>query len=118
MASQAALFLVGCVFWAESVLSGSAFTEDVWGALAFSVPAIFWAGINMGSSAITLVGLIKPVKNWKIVAGATISSLQYMILSWSAIFDGGAAVIGMYALIFFLPLHLWLIFEAATYDPR
>ena len=44
----------------------------------------------MGAAALTLAGLVKPVRNWMIITGASISCAQYLILSWSAIFDGGA----------------------------
>lgn len=116
MAAEASLFLVGCCFWVDAVLGGKGFDEATWGALAYSVPALFWAGANMSCAALTLVGLVKPVRNWMVIVGASLASLQYMVLSYSAIFDGGASVIGLFALLFFLPLHLWLIFEAATYD--
>ena len=118
MGAETALFLIGCLFWADTVMGGNAFTAEVWGHLAFSVPAIYWAGINMGVSALTLAGLVKPVRNGMVLTGAGLSCVQYMVLSWSAVFDGGAAVIGLYASVFFLPLHMWILFEAATNGDR
>ena len=118
MAAEMALFLIGCMFWSDTVLGGSAFSAEVWGRFAFSFPAIYWAGLNMGAAALTLAGLVKPVRNWMIITGASISCAQYLILSWSAIFDGGAAVIGFFASTFFLPLHLWILFEAILNDPK
>lgn len=116
MAIEAGLFAIGCCFWIETMLAGSAFTADIWGDLAYSIPAQFWALANMSVSALTLAGLMKPIKNWMVALGAGLSCVQYIVLSWSAIFDGGAAVIGMYASILLLPMHIWLLFEAVTND--
>ena len=118
MAAEVALVLIGCMFWSDTVLGGSAFTAEIWGRWAYSIPAIYWAGLNMGAASLTLAGLVKPVRNWMIVTGASISCLQYLALSWSAVFDGGAMVIGLYSSVFFLPLHLWILFEAISNDPK
>lgn len=118
MLIEAGLFLIGGLFWADTMLGGAAFTEEIWGALAYSMPAAVWALLHMSASAMTLAGLIKPVRNWMVISGAAGSCLQYLVLSWSAIFDGGVAVIGLYASVIFLPMHIWLIFEAAFHDPR
>lgn len=118
MLIEAGLFLIGGLFWVDTMQGGNAFTEAIWGGLAYSLPAAFWALLHMSTSALTLAGLIKPVRNWMVITGGAGSCLQYLVLSWSAIFDGGAAVIGFYASVLFLPMHIWLIFEAAFHDPR
>ena len=116
MLAEVALFVIGCIFWVDANAGASSFTADVWGHFAYSIPATYWAAFNMGCSSLTLAGLIRPVRNWMVIVGAGLSCVQYLILAWSAVFDGGAAVIGMYASLFFLPLHLWIVFEAASYD--
>lgn len=116
MVAQISLFIIGCMFWIDTQSGGQAFTAEVWGDLAYSIPASFWAFANMSTSALTAGGLMKPVKNWMVTTGAALSCLQYLTLSWSAVFDGGAAVIGLYASIFFLPLHIWIMVEAIGYD--
>lgn len=113
MAIQVSLFLIGCMFWIDTQNNGRGFTEEVWGSLAYSIPASFWAFLNMASSSITIVGLMKPVRRWMVIVGAALSCVQFIVLSWSAVFDGGAVVIGFYASMFFLPMHIWLMMEAA-----
>ncbi len=116
MMAQIGLFIIGALFWIDTQRGGAAFTAEVWGDLAYSIPAEFWAFANMSTSALTAIGLMKPVKNKMVSVGAGLSCLQYLVLSWSAVFDGGAAVIGMYASVFFLPLHMWILGEAIGYD--
>ena len=65
MVAQISLFIIGCMFWIDTQSGGQAFTAEVWGDLAYSIPASFWAFANMSTSALTAVGLMKPVKNWK-----------------------------------------------------
>ena len=56
MAAEVALVLIGCMFWSDTILGGSAFTAEIWGRWAYSIPAIYWAGLNMGAAALTLAG--------------------------------------------------------------
>ncbi len=115
MAMQIGAFLVGCIFYVLMSNPGT-FREDVWGGMAYSVPAKFWALLNMSASSMTVVGLAKPVRSRLVMIGAGINCCQYAALAWSVIFSGGDPVIGLYAGIIFLPLNLWMLTEAATYD--
>lgn len=116
--AQIALFVIGALFWVDSLDGGKSFTPDVWGALAYSIPAECWAASFMLAAAITYIGLVKPVRNWMVITGAAMHCVQHLTLSYSATFTGGVPVIGLYASLFFLPLHLWLLIESATAHVR
>ena len=117
MAAQVSLFLIGCVFWVDVQTGGDNFAPEIWGHFACSLPAEAWAAINMTASAICYIGLGKPIRNWQVIVGSSLHCLQFSVLSWSAVFDGGAAVIGLYASMLLLPLHLWLLIEAIFHAP-
>lgn len=112
MGMQVALFVIGCIFWVNTFTYNIAFEKQVWGGLAHAIPAKVWAASCMAAAALTINGLLKPIKSWMVAFGAAFHCLQFIVLSYSAAFDGGAFVIGIYASVFFLPLHLWLLIEA------
>lgn len=109
------LFVIGVLFWIDATMGATSFTPLVWGDLAYSIPAICWAFVNMGCAALTIAGLIRPVRNWMVIVGAVLSIAQYLVLAWSAMFDGGTAIIAMFAFVLLIPFHIWLLFEAANY---
>lgn len=112
MAMQVSLLIVGFFFWFDATVGAHGFKESTWGSFAYAIPAKFWALYNMAVSAITIVGLRKPVKHLLVSMGAFLHCLQFIILSFSTTLTGGEVVIGLYAGSFFLPLHLWLFYEA------
>jgi len=112
VALQCALFFIGVLFWIDAMTGGAGFEETTWGWLAYSFPAVGWAFINMATSAITIIGLMKPIRYWMVAVGAALHCVQFLILSYSAALCGGVFVIGLYASVVFLPLHLWLLLEA------
>ena len=116
LAMQWGLFLIGAVFWMDASNNYQGFNLAVFGAFAYAIPAKVWAIACMGSAAFTIMGLIKPVRRWMVCLGAGSHCLQFVLISYSAVFTGGAYVIGLYASILLLPLHLWLFFEAAFSD--
>lgn len=116
MMMQVSLFSIGVIFWIDAMTDGVGFQEETWGWLAYSIPVEVWAFTNMATSAITIIGLMKPVQRWMIVVGCVSHIVQFMILSYSATMCGGVFVLGLYASVFFLPLHLWLFIEAAWRD--
>jgi hypothetical protein len=116
MSMQGALFIIGVMFWVDAMGDGVGFKEETWGWLAYSFPAAGWAFLNMATSAITMIGLMRPVRNWMVIVGASSHIAQFLILSYSAVMCGGVFVIGLYASVFFLPMHLWILLEALRRD--
>lgn len=76
-------------------------------------PADMWAFCAMFCSAVLINGLMKPIKGRMVVLGSAVSCIQFIVLSYSAAFTGGEVVIGLYASVFFLPIHIWILIEAA-----
>ena len=113
---QWGLFLIGAIFWIDASLHSQGFNLEVFGSLAYSIPAKVWAVACMSASAFCIIGLMKPVKRWMVCVGASSHCLQFVLISYSAVFTGGAYVIGLYASILLLPLHAWLLYEAAFRD--
>lgn len=107
------LFTIGCLFWVDSYGSSSQLTPETWGSLAYMFPADMWAFCAMFCSAVLINGLMKPIKGRMVVLGSAVSCIQFIVLSYSAAFTGGEVVIGLYASVFFLPIHIWILIEAA-----
>lgn len=97
---QLALMFIGVLFWVDAMNGGEGFKEETWGWLAYSFPAAGWAFANMATAAITINGLIKPVRKWMVAVGAASHCLQFTLLSYSATMCGGVFVIGLYASVF------------------
>jgi hypothetical protein len=112
IAVQCALLFIGVVFWIDAMNGGGGFKESTWGWLAYALPSKAWAFLNMATAAITINGLIKPISRWMVAVGALLHCAQFVVLSYSAIMCGGVFVIGLYASVLFLPLHMWMLFEA------
>ena len=116
LAMQWGLFLIGAIFWIDASFNSQGFNLAVFGSFAYAIPAKVWATAAMACSGVSIIGLLKPVKRWMVCVGAGGHCVQFMLISYSAVFTGGAYVIGLYASILLLPLHLWLLFEAAFND--
>lgn len=116
MAFQFGLFFVGCLFWVEAALSGEAFSQDIYGELALSLPAEFWAFATMAGSAITINGLIRPMHRMRVAIGAGITLSVFAALSYSAAFTGGEFVIAVFASVMFATPHIWLVREGLRSD--
>lgn len=116
IAMQCSLMFIGVLFWIDAMGDGVGFKEETWGWLAYSLSAKAWAFLNMATAAITINGLIKPIRNWMVAVGASMHCIQFLVLSYSAALCGGVFVIGLYASVFFLPLHMWMLFEAVRRD--
>lgn len=110
--SQLSLFTLGVFFWVDATIGAGNFKLETWGYFAYAFPAKMWAAWNMGASAITMIGLIRPVNNRMVAFGAFLQCLQFLVISYSTIITGGEAVVGLFASVFFLPLHMWLLSEA------
>lgn len=106
------MFIIGALFWADTATGSVAFAAEVFGDFAYSLPARLWAFAMMGPSAMLIVGLMKPIKNWMVWGGAFLHCVHFVLLSYSAVFTGGSFVIGLFASLYFLPLHLWIFLEA------
>lgn len=109
---QVSLFAIGVLFWFDASTTGYGFTAMTWGSAAYAIPAKLWAFSNMAASSMCIIGLLRPIKRWMVAAGSGFHCLQLFYLSYSAVFTGGAVVVGLYASIFMLPLHLWILLEA------
>ena len=118
IAIEASLFLIGALFWVDSMTGAQGFAEETWGRFAYTLPAWIWAAFSMASSSIIIVGLIRPVRSWMVSVGALMACINFFSLSYSAVFTDGVVVVGLYASLFFLPLHMWLLLEASTSAQR
>ena len=116
IAMQLSLFIIGCMFWRDSMTGAEGFAEETWGEFAYSFPAAMWAAVLMGSSSMIIIGLLDPIKNWMVFVGSSIACINFALLSYSAVFTNGVVVVGLYASVFFLPLHMWLFVESMTRD--
>ena len=114
VAMQVSLFIIGCLFWIDSMTGSQGFAEETWGRFAYMFPAAMWAALTMASSSMIIVGLLKPIRSWMVSVGSFLFCLNFILLSYSAVFTGGVVVVGLYASLFFLPLHMWLFVEAIT----
>ena len=105
------LFGVGALFWVYAVMGGDVMKPEVYGEFATSYPAEMWAGGIMGGTALIICGLIRPICNWQVAVGGAICCLNYIALTYSAVFTGGEFVIGVFCGVFFLSWHVWLTLE-------
>lgn len=113
---QIAIIAIGMLFWIEAVLSGEAFSAQVFGRFALMFKAEFWAGIMMAASAMCWIGLRHPVKRWMVAVGAALQCAQYLALGYSAIATGGEVVIGLHCTTFFAPIYFRMFWEAVQRD--
>ena len=113
---QVAIIFIGALFWIEARLQGDAFSASVFGEFALRFPAEMWAGVMMGASALCWIGLRHPVKRWMVAVGASLQTLQYLALGYSAIATGGEMVIGLHCTTFFAPIYLVMLVEALNRD--
>lgn len=113
--AQIAMVIVGAIFWAMASHQVAPFDADTFGEFALQFPAEAWAMAMMGPAAIVWVGLRDPVKRWMVAIGAGMQFVNFCALGYSFIFTGGEPVMGLFALIFFAPLHAY-IFGAAVND--
>ena len=113
--TQVAMFIIGAVFWAMASTQSAPFNADTFGHFALEYPAEAWAMAMMGPAALTWVGLRDPVKHWMVAIGAGLQFLNFCALGYSFLFTGGEPVMGLFAIIFFAPLHAY-VFGAAVND--
>jgi hypothetical protein len=113
--TQVAMFIIGAVFWAMATIQAAPFDAETFGDFALQYPAEAWAMAMMGPAAMVWVGLRNPVKHWMVAIGAGMQFLNFCALSYSFLWTGGQPVMGLFAIIFFAPLHAY-IFGAAVND--
>lgn len=112
IAAEVAFLTIGAVFWTLAKLQDEAFSVGTYGRFALVFPAEFWAGIMMAASMIAIIGLKKPVRRDMVLLGSLLNALQFLGLAYSAIMTGGEPVIGLFASVMFVPLHVWMAWEA------
>lgn len=113
--TQVSMFIIGAVFWAMATTQAAPFDAETFGYFALEYPAEAWAMAMMGPAALTWVGLRNPVKHWMVAIGAGLQFLNFCALGYSFLWTGGQPVMGLFAIIFFAPLHAY-IFGAAVND--
>jgi hypothetical protein len=111
MMMQIALFAVGALFWIDARNGAQGFHENTWGWFAYQSPAEFWALMNLSAAFLTFIGLVEPRHRYSLIAGSVLHVVQFAGLSASILFTSGEAVVGLYAAMFFLPLHMWTLWE-------
>lgn len=94
---QLANFAIGASFWMMAQATDQAFGPAVYGDLAVSLPAEFWAALCMGGSMICAIGLLDPVKRWMVTVGSAVMIVNYFALSYSAAVTGGEMVVSIHA---------------------
>ena len=109
---QFALFAVGIFFYVSGITWPGVFQETTWGTLAYQQPAWFWGAVNAVSALITAIGLMKPVKNWMVTAGASLQIMQFGAIATSCLSYGGDKGIGLYA-VCLMVWHCKMLYEAA-----
>lgn len=110
--SQYSLLVFGIMLWVDATISYGSLHPTTWGLIAYTVPAKAWAVIIMGASAACVIGLKKPVKRWMVGIGAFLHCVQFSVITISVVYTGGDVAVGILASVFFLPLHMWLFYEA------
>lgn len=118
VAFEAALLIVGLLFWATLSMGVSAFSPETWGEWACILPAKLWAAVQIIASLTIIYGLLEPPKWRLITAGAIIHAVQYQALALSAVLSGGQVVIGVYPSFLFVPAHILLAVEAWRHGRR
>ena len=113
--TQVAMFIIGAVFWAMATHQVAPFDADTFGEFALRFPAEAWAMAMMGPAAMVWIGLRDPVKHWMVIIGAGLQFINFSALGYSFLLTGGQPVMGLFAIIFFAPLHAY-IFGAAVND--
>jgi hypothetical protein len=114
-AAQISLLVIGIAFWIMATTQAAPFDADTFGHFALEYPAEAWAMAMMGPAALVLIGLRDPVKRWMVAVGAGMQFINFCALGYSFIFTGGEPVMGLFALLFFAPLHA-CVFGAAVND--
>lgn len=111
------LFLIAALFWLDTQRGGDSFSPETWGAWACQWPAEAWAAMMIVGSVLSISGLMHPVTRTRIIVGASVQVCHFFALSLSAMTTGGEFVIAVFALLFFVPMHIVLAWEAAIYEP-
>lgn len=96
MQFQIMLLVVGMFFYVTGLLMPGTLSPDTWGELAYFQPAWVWGAINASASAITAIGLMRPVKNKMVAVGAAMHLVQFSAICTSCFFSGGDFGVGFY----------------------
>lgn len=115
---QWGIFVIGALFWLDETLRGGGFNPEVYGLLAYSIPAELWAFAMMAASSLCIIGLIKPIARRQVFWGGLINSAFFAILVYSAIFNQGEFAVGVFASFFMVTPNLMLAWKASQDGPR
>jgi hypothetical protein len=108
------MFLIGVMFWIDSMRGSTAFSPAVWGDFAYSFPAWMWAGILMTCTGAILVGLIEPMHRRLVLLGSSVLIVNHVAVAYSAFATNGDPTVGLYASILFLPLNALLLVSVVS----
>lgn len=114
--AQIWLVVIGAFFWAMATTQAAPFDVKTYGQFALTFRAEAWAVAMMGPAALTWIGLRDPVKRWMVAIGAGLQMMNFCALGYSMLFTGGQPMMGIFALVFFAPLHAYIL-GAAVNDP-
>lgn len=106
---QAILLLIGCYFWIAAELEAVKFSSATWGMFAYDLSAEFWAALNMGASAISIIGLIDPIRRGMVICGGILHVLEYIGLTYSAMYTGGDPAVGIYASALLTSINITMV---------
>lgn len=113
---QIGLVAIGAMFWMMATIQAAPFDVNTYGEFALTFRAEAWALAMMGPAALTWIGLRDPVKRWMVAIGAGMQMINFCALGYSMLFTGGQPMMGIFALVFFAPLHAYIL-GAAVNDP-
>jgi hypothetical protein len=108
IAFELVLCIIGAVFWGFLWLGADAFAPEVYGAWACSLPALGWAAVQFGASALIIHGLMRPITHWPALVGAMLHAAQYQAIAMSSVLTGGQIAIAIYPIFLFAPAHFVL----------
>ena len=111
---QAILLAIGCYFWIAATAEAVSFAPTTWGHFAYDLGAEFWAAVNMAASAICIIGLVDPIRRGMVVLGGAVHVLEYVGLTYSAIYTGGDPAVGIYASALLTSVNIVMAGSAAV----
>jgi len=106
------LLAISIFFWIDANAGARGFQEATWGAFAYSFPANSWAAIMMAGSALVAGGLVRPPSARLVAVGCVLQLIEFGGIAYSAVLTGGEMVVGIFASTLFVPMYMWILFEA------
>jgi len=93
-------------FWVDAIKAPASFSAEIWGRMAYELPAELWAFTLMASATVTILGLMHPQHRGMIALGAVGTATIQAALAYSIITTGGVDIIGRWSAMIAL-FSLW-----------